>query len=318
MFQIKSVIFSPKSRRVNMSSAIIESFQGQRVVFSNKNSFNEKLDRFRCAGRSKLSIVSDFDFTISKFYMKDGVRGASCHKVIEDCGLLSEVYHDEAQGLQAKYYPLEVDPFLSMDEKVKFMVEWVEKAHELLEQHGLTKRVVISAVQSALQNGKVGLREKADAFFALVAEAKVPSLIFSAGIADVLEEILRELMPIDWTQVHVISNRCIFEEIGDGKVTGFEQPLLHVFNKKSTAYLHTNFFNIEDIKDRTHLLLLGDSLGDITMSEGMGISDHHIIKVGFLNDRVERLDQYLEKYDLVILDDPGFDIPLHIVREVVA
>jgi len=300
-----------------MSSATVESYQGQRVVFANKDAFMAKLNRFREAGPSKLSVVSDFDFTISKFYM-NGVRGASCHKVIEDCGLMAKQYHDEAQGLQAKYYPLEVDPTLNMEEKTMYMIEWVEKAHELLEQYGLTKTVVASAVKSALQGGKVGLREKTDAFFALTARAKIPSLIFSAGIADVLEEIMRTMMDIDWSQVHVISNRCIFEESGDGKVIGFEQPLLHVFNKKSTAYLHTNFFNTEDIKDRTQLLLLGDSLGDITMSEGMEIGDDSIIKVGFLNDRVERLDQYLEKFDLVIFDDPGFDIPLHIVSEIVA
>lgn len=300
-----------------MSTAAVESYHGQRVVFANKDAFVAKLNRFKAVGPSKLSIVSDFDFTISKFYM-NGVRGASCHKVIEDCGLLAKEYHDEAQGLQAKYYPLEVDPTLNMEEKTKFMIEWVEKAHELLEQYGLTKTVVTSAVKSALQDGKVGLREKTDAFFALAASAKIPSLIFSAGIADVLEEIMRTKMDIDWSQVHVISNRCIFEETGDGKVVGFEQPLLHVFNKKSTAYLHTNFFNTEDIKDRTHLLLLGDSLGDITMSEGMQIGDDNIIKIGFLNDRVERLDQYLEKYDLVIFDDPGFDIPLRIVSDIVA
>jgi len=91
-----------------------------------------------------------------------------------------------------------------------------------------------------------------------------------------------------------------------------------VFNKKSTAYLHTNFFNTEDIKDRTNLLLLGDSLGDITMSEGMEIHDDRIIKVGFLNDRIERMEQYLEKYDVVILDDPGFDIPFYLLQEVVS
>lgn len=300
-----------------MSTATIESYQGQRVVYASKDAFVAKLNRFRAAGPSKLSVVSDFDFTISNFFMS-GVRGASCHKVIEDCGLLAKEYHNEAQGLQAKYYPLEVDPTLNMEEKTKYMIEWVEKAHELLEQYGLTKSVVTNAVKIALQGGKVGLREKTDAFFALAASAKIPSLIFSAGIADVLEEILRTTTDIDWSQVHVISNRCIFEQTGDGKVVGFEQPLLHVFNKKSTAYLHTNFFKTADIKDRTHLLLLGDSLGDITMSEGMQIEDDNIIKVGFLNDRVERLDQYLEKYDIVILDDPGFDIPLHIVSEIVA
>jgi len=176
-------------RRIMSSS--VESFLGQRVVFANKQAFQDKLQQFRLDGPNKLSVVSDFDFTITKFYM-NGVRGASCHKIIEDCGLMAAEYHDEAQGLQAKYYPLEVDPTLNMEENTKFMIEWVEKAHELLELHGLTKSVITRAVHSALATGKVGLREKADTFLSLASASKIPSLIFSAGIADVLEEILRE------------------------------------------------------------------------------------------------------------------------------
>lgn len=54
--------------------------------------------------------------------------------------------------------------------------------------------------------------------------------------------------------------------------------------------------------------------GDITMSEGMTFNSEGLLRIGFLNDRVERLPQYLEAYDLVILDDPDFEVPLNIVK----
>lgn len=310
IFKIR--LFSTVS--LKMAEPCIEVFQGHRVAFANRASFFEKLAMFKKNGHSRLSIVSDFDFTISKFLI-DGKRGASCHKVIEDCGLLDHDYHVQAQALQQKYYPLEVDPNLNLEEKTAYMIEWVDKAHVLLKEYGLTKSVISNAVAEALKTPRFGLRGQVNAFFDLLAAKGVPTLIFSAGIADVLEEVLSTQTTVSWNHVHVISNRCLFDE--QGTVTGFEQPLLHVFNKRSSAYLNSSFFQVPDIAQRDCLLLLGDSLGDISMSEGMKIADDSIIKVGFLNDRVERLPQYLESYDMVVLDDPDFSVPIHLLNEII-
>jgi HAD superfamily hydrolase (TIGR01544 family) len=298
-----------------MTSIPTETYYGHEVAFAQKDEFMSKVSRLRSHGLAGLRVVSDFDFTMSKFLV-NGKRGASCHKVIEDCGLLPEEYHTLAQALQHKYYPLEVDPTLNMEDKIKFMIEWVDQAHELLAHYGLTKHHIEQAVAEALKTPRLALRERLDEFLHTLKEANVPLLIFSAGIADVLEEVLTMQYNIDCASLHVISNRCLFSTESHRRVIGFEQPLLHVFNKRSDAYLHTAFFKEPGIEQRRCLLLLGDSLGDVSMSEGMGIEAANVLRVGFLNDRVERLPQYLECYDLVILGDPGFDLPLQIVRDI--
>lgn len=300
-----------------MSTIATEVYHGNEVAFSHKEEFVNKINRFKASGAAGLRVVSDFDFTMSKFLV-DGRRGASCHKVIEDCGLLPADYHTLAQGLQHKYYPLEVDPTLDMDEKINYMIEWVDRAHDLLMNYGLTKKHIEEAVAEAIKSPRIALRERLDEFILHLRDTNVPLLIFSAGIADVLEEVLRVQYALDLSHLHVISNRCLFNPEPPGRVEGFEQPLLHVFNKRSGAYLHKDFFKLPDIDQRRCLLLLGDSLGDVTMSEGMGIAGENILRVGFLNDRVERLPQYLEAYDLVILGDPGFDLPLRIVQDIAA
>ena len=66
--------------------------------------------------------------------------------------------------------------------------------------------------------------------------AQVPFLIFSAGIADVIEEVCRQQLhhPLP-PNVHIVSNRMLFEgeENGGGdKLTGFTEPVFHVFNKR--------------------------------------------------------------------------------------
>ncbi|CAN0003324.1 unnamed protein product [Hapterophycus canaliculatus] len=66
---------------------------------------------------------------------------------------------------------------------------------------------------------------------------------------------------------------------------------------------------------RRNVLLLGDSLGDLNMAKGVDADE--TLTVGFLNDKVEeRMDAYLEAYDVVILGDGGFDFVLKLLEEV--
>lgn len=53
------------------------------------------------------SLATDFDFTMTKFWV-NGRRGASCHMVISESGLLSEEFHARTAKLRAHYYPIEV------------------------------------------------------------------------------------------------------------------------------------------------------------------------------------------------------------------
>lgn len=234
--------------------------------------------------------------------------------MLEDCGLLTDDYHDKAKALQLKYYPMEVDPHLDEQTRLQAMIEWVTKAHDLLLENKLTKPMIAAAAESAVSEGRIKLRDKVVDFVGLLQQQKIPLLIFSAGIADVLEEVLKCYVTIDVESMDVISNRCQFDSSPQQLLTGFDEPLLHVFNKRSTPFLHTDFFTKQHVNDRKNLVLIGDSLGDVTMSEGMSFNQAGALNIGFLNDRVERLEQYLQKYDLVVLGDPPFTVPLELMR----
>jgi len=292
-----------------------ETLFGNRVIFKDKAIFFSKLNKMKESGPNKLSVVTDFDYTLSKFWI-NGLRGSCCHKIMEDCGLLTDDIYAEAQFLQNKYYPLEVDPTLDMEMKTKYMIEWVELSHALLYRVGMKRIDIINAVETAFQAKKITLRHLVDEFLELLHKQHIPTLIFSAGIADVLEAVLRRsLTNLDWSNIYVISNRCIFNGDND-ELNAFEEPVLHVFNKKSEAYLHTPFFQRPDIlsQSRTSLLLLGDSLGDSNMCIGMNYDSNAIIKIGYLNDRPERLNNYLDIFDVIVLDDPGFELPIGIIN----
>ena len=58
----------------------------------------------------------------------------------------------------------------------------------------------------------------------------------------------------------------------------------------------------EKVRSRTNVILMGDSLHDIGMANGSATD--HVLSVGFDNSRgAEKLDQYLETFDLTIRDD---------------
>lgn len=240
----------------------IETLYGRRVSYKNKDDFERKMSLLKAGGSSKLNIVSDFDFTLSKFKMENGQRGCSCYKIIEDCGLLSHEYHVQAQALQLHYYPLEVDPSLDSVTRTSYMIEWVEKANVLLSKSGLSKTIIETAVTRSIESGRFILRPKVVEFLSELEERRVPILIFSAGIFDVLDSALRYYKAsIHRSLVHVISNKPIFDG-PEGSISTFEEPVIHVFNKKAETFLTTHeYFKQEDLLNRTNLILLGDSLG---------------------------------------------------------
>lgn len=289
---------------------------GCKVFIAHKAKVMDKLKKFQDDGSQCLAVITDFDFTLSRFHNKRGERGCSCHKLLEDSGLLCHEYHQQAQAVQAHYYPIEIDPTLDQATRLPLMIEWAHRSHELLVKYGLTRDLLQQAVDNAVAREDIRLRQHLVNFFEAVQKEKVPLLIFSAGIADVLEAVLKHFVDFSQHPPYVISNRCIFE----GQVLkAFPEPIIHVFNKRAAHFLNSAFFTRADCRKRHNVLLIGDSLGDVHMAEGMEtvVPELDLLKIGFLNDKVqERLDTYAQEFDIVILDDPGFDVPLGIINKI--
>lgn len=68
-----------------------------------------------------------------------------------------------------------------------------------------------------------------------------------------------------------------------GILIGFKTPLIHTYNKNNSVLENMDYF--QQLRTRTNILLLGDSMGDLTMADGVANTDN-ILRVGFLNDKV--------------------------------
>lgn len=71
--------------------------------------------------------------------------------------------------------------------------------------------------------------------------------------------------------------------VSQGVLKGFKGELIHVYNKHDGALRNTEYF--KQLKDNGNVILLGDSLGDLNMADGVP-NVENILKIGFLNDKV--------------------------------
>lgn len=105
-------------------------------------------------------------------------------------------------------------------------------------------------------------------------DKNIPLVIFSAsGLG--YESIYYTFEKIHklYDNIDIISNAFIRDE--HGKAIGIREPVIHSFNKDETVL--KDFPVYEEIKDRKNILLLGDSLGDVGMANG--IDYDNILKI---------------------------------------
>ncbi|KAL2100821.1 hypothetical protein ACEWY4_002582 [Coilia grayii] len=260
----------------------------------------------RQAGPNTVQVISDFDMTLTRFAF-NGRRCPTCHNILDNSKLISEDCKEKLKDLLNTYYPIEIDSTRTVEDKLPFMVEWWTKAHALLVQQKIKKDLLATVVRES----DAMLREGYQFFFDHLKEQNIPLLIFSAGIGDVLEEVIKQA-EVFHPNVKVFSNYMDFDETGT--LRAFKGELIHTYNKREGALLNTGHF--QELHDRHNVLLFGDSIGDLTMADGVQDVEN-ILKIGYLNDKVEeRMESYLNSYDIVLVKDETMEVPNAILRHV--
>uniref|UniRef100_A0A1D1XTD2 5'-nucleotidase n=1 Tax=Anthurium amnicola TaxID=1678845 RepID=A0A1D1XTD2_9ARAE len=279
----------------------------------------ECLERKKAAicdhGPAKLQVIADFDGTLTRYWI-DGCRGQTSHGLLQQS---NPEYDAKRQALYEYYHPLEYSPTMALDEKTKLMEEWWEKTHSLLIEGGLTYNDIHMSVSSA----NIAFRDGVVELFEFLEEKGVPVLIFSAGLADIIEEVFRQKLHRSFRNIKIVSNRMIFD---NGRLVAFQGKTIHVLNKNEHALdlaapVHdqledSNGSNDDNmsIRKRTNVLLLGDHIGDLGMSDGLKYENR--IAIGFLNDNIEKsLETYREAFDVVFLNDASMHGVLELVSQ---
>ncbi|KAL6637525.1 hypothetical protein ACP70R_025097 [Stipagrostis hirtigluma subsp. patula] len=319
-----------------------------------------KAAAIRAAGPGKLQVIADFDGTLTRYWYDgargqsshgllrqgneeyDAKREALYEhyhpieicpdvplpekaKLMEECGngesslSFFKVWHSCEPHGSRHLKPVIILALLIIWNSVcinnQMQGEW-EKTHGLLIEGGLT----YESIKKSVADASIAFRDGVVELFEFLEEREIPVLVFSAGLADIIEEVFRQKLHRSFKNIKIVSNRMVFNE--EGRLVAFKGnsqkanagKTIHVLNKNEHALdmaapVHDNLGDpngsVDDyslVKKRTNVLLLGDHIGDLGMSDGLNYENR--IAVGFLNSNIEKsLKDYSKAFDIVYLND---------------
>lgn len=192
---------------------------------------------------------------------------------------------------------------------------WWETAHNALVKHGLTRNGIAAAVREARTAMRAGVEDLVSG----CREHAVPLVVVSAGITDVIDALMvrhvgEEHWPVPRPPLDVSPNASlpplvVHANTGvyeGGQLVAFEpSPPIHWLNK----ILTTKPLASELGFGSKVIVLLGDSVKDVTMVEGLAEADVPlaVLRIGFLNTTQEsnsvELKEHMAVFDAVICGD---------------
>lgn len=250
-------------------------------------------------GVGNFFVLADFDRTLTRAY-NEKVFVSSLISVLRSGGYLAPDYAAKAQALFERYHPIEINGSVPLEEKKKAMKEWWTAHFNLLIESGLK----YADLEKIADSEMVKLRSGCGDFLANLKSRRIPLVIMSSSGAgrEGISAYLKKAGKF-YDNIEIISNE--FEWSADGRALRVKQPVIYGMNKDATAIKDFPAAS-EKIRNRQNALLLGDSLSDARM--GAGYFFDNLLKIGFLNERVEdNIESYKENYDIVILNDGSME-----------
>ncbi len=282
-----------------------------RIIISNPSELELKLKKIKKESVEQLHIVADYDRTLTKAFVQ-GIRSNTTFGYIENHPLLPDIYRAETKRLYEHYHALELSLTLEKKEKTRLMEEWAKTVLNLMIEYKMNKIVL----NDIIEKKQIVMREGSNHFFNFINNYKIPTLIFSAGIGNLIEAYLQTEQYLQKEEsktknINIIANRIIFNE--NDYMIGYKEPIISSMNK-TEALIKTTDYGAE-IRKRKNVILLGDLLSDAEMCNGF---DHEtIIKIGFLNGKVETLTPlFKQAYDVIITNDGRMNYVNHLLYRI--
>ena len=278
------------------------------IIIPNPENLEQLKAQIKQGGYQNLHVISDFDRTLT-YGSVDGKKTPSIISMLRDGNHLSEEYAKKAHALFEKYYPIEIDPTISLEEKKKAMRQWWDEHNRLLVSSGLTK----SDLKDIVINGHVRFREGVEDFLDVLYKHQIPLIVFSAsGCGDAIEMFF-ENVNRNYDNVYYVTNQFEWDE--SENAISPQEPVIHSLNKDETAV--KNIPEVYDaIRNRKNVLLLGDGLGDLGMVNGFNYDA--LIRIGFSNFGPEQTQEYKSHFDIVLEGDGDFNFVNELIRDLTA
>ena len=223
------------------------------------------LQRCQELKESQLQVVIDFDHTITGFRNADGSKMAQCHDAIEHSPKMPDL-------LQEDYQKLWQDQESGLEAGTWTWQEWWSRSHGLFVKHGLKH----AWLPEIVANSGIRVRQHFVEFIQMLLERDVPVLIVSAGISQVIAEVLQQT-GVNPSTLQICANEMVFNDCG--ALTHFTSPEITPDTKSSIGQLqHAYFAKIQ----RKHMIVIGDSITDCDVIREVSTVEL-ALKVGLYN-----------------------------------
>ncbi len=278
----------------------------ENVVIKDKEGLFEKIQNMKKEGLDNLYVISDFEKTFNKELVNER-KFKSPVSLIRDGGYLENNYPERSYALYDKYNPIEVDFSIPLQIRKEKMYEWCSTHIKLMSECKMNKKVI----EEIIKEEGFKLREYLDIFLKELFQSRIPLIIFSSGIGDIIDLYLKEKNLL-YSNISVISNYYQWDENGFAKPYYKGNKIIHCLNKEDTEIKDTPSYNL--VKDRKNVIVIGDSLEDSKMA--INFKYNNIISIGFLNSDIEeKLEIYKNTFDIVITKDGSFKQILELLNE---
>ena len=236
----------------------------------------------------KYEIVADFDGTLIE---KGQGKTNSFMAFFDTLSAPGKVFSEQ---IYTEYAHKEFDETIPLPIRNQLMAEWWIKEFEGYILHKSTKQDVLDTAQRP----DLKFRDGASDLFDFARESSIPILIFTAGLADIIEmKLEKESLLSD--NVRIVGNRFVFDD--DGLIIDYVRPIVYVGNK----HLIAQTWDAKVHADTA--FLLGDHPTDVQMCED---ANHgKVIRFGFLNGKSNDNGAY-DAYDYLYESGDASMMPL--------
>ncbi|CAH8452789.1 unnamed protein product [Heterobilharzia americana] len=273
--------------------------------------FVDKLSEMMYYGAEYIQVVCDFDHTLSK-YTHNAAKVPVCHGLFMNHHRIPEMSRMRLMELYESYMSIRNYGNANESENISLTMEFWKLAHKALVDGNITR----NDVECCALEGGIVIRDNATIFLNKLAQNNIPMIIFSGGIGNVIETLLTALnIPLD--NIRIVSNFMDFNS--EGRLVGFQDPVIHSLNKTYKIIQNSEYYETV-LSKRTCILLIGDSDNDAAMIDNrqkFSSGQIIVIRIGFLNEKIdERMELFTSLYDIVLVNDETFDIPLVILSSI--
>lgn len=250
---------------------------------------NESIEKMRGWEDASTYVVTDFDRTLTIG------KSESSWGILSHGDFVCDSYIQERQKYYDFYRPIEIDETMDFETKNKYMIDWWNKHIGLFVKYQLKEEIIKESIKDIhLMQFRKGALEMLESFH----KRDIPVIIISAGIGNFITLFLQN-HHCYYDNIYILSNFIRFE---NGVAVGMEDMVIHSLNKNEVSLPPSI---AKKIKDRKHILLLGDNSSDVKMLASDKRKE--ALKIGFLEENVEEnMSVFQEVYDIVCTEGTDF------------